>query len=53
MSLQLPAEALQLAAGQDGLAVFVAQVVFLLDELGLLLLQRPHLLLGVAVLFQL
>lgn len=53
VSLQFPAQALQLAAGQDGLAVFVPQVVFLLDELILLLLQHPHLLLGVPVLFQL
>lgn len=53
VSLQFPAQTLQLAAGQDGLAVLVPQVVFLLDQLVLLLLQRSHLLLGVAVLFQL
>lgn len=53
VSLQLPAQALQLAASQDGLAVFAPQVVFLLDELILLLLQHPHLLLGVPMLFQL
>lgn len=53
VSLQLPAQTLQLAASQDGFAVFIPQVVFLLDQLVLLLLQRPHLLLGVSVLFQL
>lgn len=53
MSLQLPAETLQLAASQDGLAVFVPQVVFLLDNLVLLFLQHSHLLLGVTVLLQL
>lgn len=53
VSLQLPAETLQLAASQDGLAVFVPQVVFLLDQLVLLLLQHSHLLLGVTVFFQL
>jgi len=53
VSLQLSAEALQFAASQDRLAVLVPQVVFLLDHLVLLLLQHAHLLLGVAVLFQL
>lgn len=53
MSLQLPAQTLQLAASQDGLAVLVPQVVFLLDQLVLFLLQHSHLFLGVPVLFQL
>lgn len=53
VSLQLPAQALQLAAGKDGLAVFVPQVVLLLDNLALLLLKDPHMLLGGPVLFQL
>lgn len=53
VSLQLPAQTLQLAAGQDGLAVLVPEVIFVLDQLVLLLLQRSHLLLGVAVLLQL
>lgn len=51
--LQLPAQTLQLAAGQDGLAVLTPEVVFVLDQLVLLLLQRSHLFLGVAVLLQL
>lgn len=51
--LQLPAQTLQLAASQDGLAVLVPQRVLLLHHLVLLLLQRPHLLLGVAVHLQL
>lgn len=51
--LQLPAQTLQLAACQNGFAVLVPQVVFLLDQLALLLLQRPHLLLSVTVLLQL
>lgn len=53
VSLQLTAQALQLAAGQDGFAVLVPQVVLFLDQLGLLLLQSSHLLLRVAVLFKL
>lgn len=53
VSLQLSAQTLQLAACQDGLAVLVPQVIFLLDQLVLLLLQRTHLLLSVAMLFQL
>lgn len=53
MSLQLPAQALQLAAGQDGLAVLIPEVVLVLDQLVLLLLQCSHLFLGVAVLLQL
>lgn len=53
MALQLPAQALELAAGQDGLAVLTAQVVLLLHQLALLLLQELHLLLGVPVLLQL
>lgn len=53
VSLQLPAQTLQLAASQHGLAVLVPQVVFLLDHLVLLLLQHSHLLLGVTVLLQL
>lgn len=53
MSLEFPAQALQLAAGQNGLAVLVPQVVLFLDQLGLLLLQSSHLLLGVAMLFEL
>lgn len=53
MSLELAAQALQLAAGQDGLAVLTLQVVLLLHQLRLLLLQDLHLFLGVTVLFQL
>lgn len=53
VSLQFTAQALQLASGQDGLAVLVPQVVFFLDQLSLLLLQGSHLLLRVAVLFKL
>ena len=53
MALQLTAEALELAAGQDGLAVLAAQVVLLLHQLALLLLQELHLILGVPVFFQL
>lgn len=53
MSLQLTAQALQLAAGQDGLAMLALQVVLLLHQLCLLLLQNLHLFLGVTVLFQL
>lgn len=53
VSLQFTAQALQLAAGQNGLAVLVPQVVLFLDQLGLLLLQSSHLLLRVAVLFKL
>ena len=45
MSLQLPAQALQLASGQDSLAMLTTQMVLLLHELGLLLLQELHLLL--------
>lgn len=51
--LQLPAQTLQLAASQDGLAVLVPQRVLLLYHLVLLLLQRPHLLVRVAVHLQL
>lgn len=51
--LELTAQALQLAAGQDGLAVLTLQVVLLLHQLCLLLLQNLHLFLGVSVLFQL
>lgn len=51
--LQLPAQALQLAPGQDGLAVLALQVILLLHQLALLLLQDLHLLLGIPVLFQL
>lgn len=51
--LELTAQTLQLAAGQDGLAVLALQVVLLLHQLRLLLLQDLHLLLGVTVLFQL
>lgn len=53
VSLQLTAQALQLAAGQDGLAMLALQVVLLLHQLCLLLLQNLHLFLGVTVLFQL
>lgn len=53
MALELPAQALQLAAGQHGLAVLPAQVVLLLHQLALLLLQQLHLLLGVPMLLQL
>lgn len=53
VALQLAAQALELAAGQDGLAVFTAEVVLLLHQLALLLLQELHLLLGVPVLLQL
>lgn len=53
MPLELAAQALQLAAGQDGLAVLALQVVLLLHQLRLLLLQDLHLLLGVTVLLQL
>lgn len=53
VSLELAAQALQLAAGQDGLAVLALQVVLLLHQLRLLLLQDLHLFLGVTVLFQL
>lgn len=53
VSLQFTAQALQLASGQDGLAVLVPQVVLFLDQLGLLLLKSSHLLLRVAVLFEL
>lgn len=53
VALQLAAQALELAAGQDGLAVLTAQVVLLLHQLALLLLQELHLLLGVPVLLQL
>lgn len=53
VSLQLAAQALQLAAGQDGLAVLALQVILLLHQLRLLLLQDLHLFLGGAMLFQL
>lgn len=53
VSLQLPAQTLQLAASQDGLAVLAPEVVFVLDQLVLLLLQGSHLFLGVTVLLQL
>ena len=53
MALQLSAQALELAAGQDSLAVLATQVVLLLHQLALLLLQELHLLLGVPVLLQL
>lgn len=53
MSLQLPAQTFQLAASQDGLAVLIPEIVFVLDQLVLLLLQCSHLFLGVTVLFQL
>lgn len=53
MLLQLLAQTLQLAASQDGFAVLVPQGVLLLHHLVLLLLQHPHLLLGVAVHLQL
>ena len=53
VSLQLPTQALQLAAGQDGLAVFALQVQLLLHDLGLLLLQHLHLLLDATALLQL
>lgn len=53
MALQLAAQALELAAGQDGLAVLTTQVVLLLHQLALLLLQELHLLLGVPMFLQL
>lgn len=53
MSLQLPAQALKLASGQDSLAMLTTEMVLLLYELDLLLLQELHLLLRVSVLFQL
>lgn len=53
VSLQFTAQTLQLAPGQNGFAVLVPQVVLFLDQLGLLLLQSSHLLLRVAVLFEL
>lgn len=53
MALQLTAQALELAAGQDGLAMLAAQVVFLLHQLALFLLQELHLFLGVSMLLQL
>lgn len=53
MSLQLPAQTLQLAASQDSLAVLTPEAVFVLDQLVLLLLQGSHLFLGVTVLLQL
>lgn len=53
MPLQLPAQTLKLASGQDSLAVFPSQMVLLLHELALLLLQELHLLLRVPMLFQL
>lgn len=39
MPLELPAEALELAAGEDGAAVLTLQLVLLLGDLGLPLLQ--------------
>lgn len=45
MSLQLSAQALKLASGQDSLAMLTTEMVLLLDELALLLLQELHLLL--------
>lgn len=53
VALQFAAQALELAAGQDGLAVLTTQVILLLHQLALLLLQELHLLLGVPVLLQL
>lgn len=53
VSLQLPTEALQLAAGQDGLAVLPLQVDLLLHNLRLLLLQGLQPLLHAAALLQL
>lgn len=53
MALQLTAQALKLAAGQDGLAMLAAQVVFLLHQLALFLLQELHLFLGVSMFLQL
>lgn len=51
--LQLPTEALQLAAGQDGLAMLPLQVDLLLHNLRLLLLQGFQSLLHAAALLQL
>ena len=53
MALQLPAQTLKLAAGQDGFAVFALEVHLLLGQLGLLLLQDLYLLLHSAALLQL
>ena len=53
VSLQLPTEALQLAAGQDGLAVLPLQVDLLLHYLRLFLLQGLQTLLHAAALLQL
>lgn len=53
VSLQLPTKALQLAAGQDGLAVLALQVDLLLYNLRLLLLQGFQPLLHAAALLQL
>lgn len=53
VSLQLPTEALKLAAGQDGLAVLPLQVDLLLYNLRLLLLQGFQTLLHAAALLQL
>lgn len=53
VSLEFSAETLQLAAGQDGFAVFSLQVDLLLDNLRLLLLQGFQLFLHAAALLQL
>lgn len=39
MPLELPAQALELAAGEDGSAVLTLQLILLLGDLGLPLLQ--------------
>lgn len=51
--LELPAEALQFAAGQDGSAVLVLELVPLLPHVALLPLQEPQLLLFPPTLLQL
>lgn len=43
MPLQLPAQALKFASGQDSLAMLPTQMVLLLHELTLFLLQELHL----------
>lgn len=53
VSLQLPAQSLQLAAGEDGPAVLALELVLLFHHLQQFLLQHLQLLLVTTVLFQL
>lgn len=53
MPLELPAQALEFAAGKDGSAVLTLQLVLLLGDLGLPLLQVLELLLLSTMFFKL